>query len=170
MIGVAKLSAPIAPFFMENLFCDLNNVTKKDGEKSVHLTTFPLIKNTWINSGLETKMNLTKNICSSILFLRKKEGIRVRQPLDSIPICLDVNCLEEDIFVDLIKSEVNVKRVLFSNNSNTIVNRRLVVNFPVLGKKYGRKMRYSSKYRIRVTYYSYFKEKNFEFSNDINKG
>jgi isoleucyl-tRNA synthetase len=126
---------------MENLFHDLNTVTEKEKEKSVHLAVFPLVKNTWINPGLEIKMNLTKNICSSVFSLRKKEGIRVRQPLDSITICLGGSHFEEDVFVDLIKSEVNVKKVLFSNNSSTIVNRRLVVNFPVLGKKHGGKIK-----------------------------
>lgn len=139
LIIVSKLSAPIAPFFMDRLFSDLNTVVKNDNAKSIHLTTFPKIDKKSINPILNKKMELTKSICSLALSLRKKERIRVRQPLDSITICLSEKHVNEDVLIDLVESEINVKNVCFSNNSDNVVEQQLVVNFPVLGKKYGAK-------------------------------
>ena len=79
-------------------------------------------------------MRLTKEVCSLALSLRKKHNIRVRQPLSSITVCLSGGNSNNDLFIDLIKSEINVKNVIFANNSNDVVERSLMVNFPVLGK------------------------------------
>ena len=138
LIVVSKLSSPIAPFFMDRLFSDLNGVVKRENVKSVHLASFPKVNTSSIKPMLNKKMKLTKNICSLALSLRKKEGIRVRQPLQSVTICLGSGN-EEDVLIDLVRSEINVKEVSFSNNSSDIVEQELVVNFPVLGKKYGKK-------------------------------
>ena len=137
---VAKLASPIAPFFMDRLFVDLNGSTKIESVPSVHLSFFPVEKKDLVCPDLEKKMNLTKSVCSLALSLRKREGIRVRQPLESLVVCLDAGG-EKSVFVDLIKSEVNVKNVLFEGSSGHAVNRKLVVNFPVLGKKHGKLMK-----------------------------
>ncbi len=141
LIIISKLSAPIAPFFMDKLFIDLNRTVNLEDCDSVHLSRFPLKNNNLINSVLEKKMKLTKEICSLALSLRKKEGIRVRQPLSSITICLDIGYNKSDVFVDLIRSEINVKSVFFSKNSSKIVSRKIIPNFSVLGKKYGSKIK-----------------------------
>ena len=138
LVVVSKLSSPIAPFFMDRLFSDLNCVVKVESVKSVHLSSFPKVNTKHIKPDLNKKMKLTKNICSLALSLRKKEGIRVRQPLQSVVVCLDRGG-ESSVLVDLVRSEVNVKEVSFSKKSSDIVEQELVVNFPVLGKKYGKK-------------------------------
>ncbi|MAQ31165.1 MAG: isoleucine--tRNA ligase [Flavobacteriales bacterium] len=138
LMTVAKLGSPIAPFFMDQLFCDISIGLGCDSEDSVHLSRFPVANKEFINPFLEEKMKLTKNICSLALSLRKKEGIRVRQPLESVTICLSGNKGSKDVLVELIRSEINVKNVFFEKNSNNIVKRKLVVNFPVVGKKYGK--------------------------------
>ena len=139
LIVVSKLSSPIAPFFMDRLFSDLNNVVKNENVVSVHLAEFPKINKKHINPELNKKMRLTKNICSLALSLRKKEGVRVRQPLKSVTICLRGGFVEGDVLVDLVQSEINVKEVSFSSKSSDVVEQELVVNFPVLGKKHGKK-------------------------------
>ena len=141
LVVVSKLSSPIAPYFMDRLFLDLNSFIKKEAAESVHLSKFPKINQKLINPTLNKRMELTKNICSLALSLRKKEGIRVRQPLSSITICLSGGSVKEDLLVDLVKSEVNVKEVCFSENTSDVVEQKLVVNFPVLGKKYGKKIK-----------------------------
>jgi len=133
---VSKISSPIAPFFMDRLFCDLNKGSNKELVESVHLSNFPIANLDFINSNLERKMELTKGVCSLALSLRKREGIRVRQPLESLTICLNT-VSSKQVLVDLVQSEVNVKTVFFESNSNNVISRKLVVNFPVLGKKYG---------------------------------
>jgi len=137
----AKLASPIAPFFMDKLFIDLNSSTLQDDSCSVHLSSFPKTNEKLINTGLEQKMKLTKNICSLALSLRKKENIRVRQPLDSLTICLNTPLTEDDVFVDLVLSEINVKKIMFSSGGGSLVKKGVVVNFPVVGKKYGGKMK-----------------------------
>ena len=136
LVVVSKLSSPVAPFFMDRLFCDLNQGSKIESLKSVHLSLFPVLKNDFINIDLEKKMGITKRICSLALSLRKREGVRVRQPLESLVVCL--SDVSDGAFTDIIKSEVNVKNVLFENNANRVVSKKLVVNFPVLGKKHGK--------------------------------
>ncbi len=137
LVCISKLSSPIAPFFMERLFCDLNDVTEKEPHNSVHLSFFPKHRPQLIDLVLEKKMSVVKTICSLSLSLRKQSGIRVRQPLSLITVCLDPGEELVDEFVGLIKAEVNVKRVVFSNESGGFFSRKLVVNFPVLGKKFG---------------------------------
>tara|TARA_B100001250_G_scaffold343704_1_gene312452 strand:- start:1205 stop:2338 length:1134 start_codon:yes stop_codon:yes gene_type:complete len=141
LVTISKLASPIAPFFMERLFLDLNRVSKIDVVDSVHLSTFPMVDSRLISGELELHMALTRDICSLALSIRKKEGIRVRQPLESINVCLNDGGLEDGVFVDLIKSEINVKSVLFSTSSDGAIKRCLVPNFSVLGKKYGSLMR-----------------------------
>ncbi len=140
LIVVSKIASPIAPFFMDRLFQDLNNTTNLSVEKSVHLESFPVFNKNIINPSLEKRMNLTKDVCSLALSLRKREGIRVRQPIESIGVCLSDGEAGGGVFSDLIKSEINVKSVLFSKNSSKMIKRKLVPNFPILGKKFGQLM------------------------------
>ena len=140
LITIAKLSSCIAPFFMDRLFCDLNSCTKKEQSESVHLSFFPKANVVLINTKLENTMSTVRSICSLALSLRKKENIRVRQPLDSIVVQLNNNINESDILElkNFILSELNIKRLVFSSNSGGVVKRSLKVNFPVLGKKHGK--------------------------------
>ena len=141
LMTISIIASPVAPFFMDRLFLDLNCVSKKDSSESVHLSSFPVVDSLIINKSLEANMSLTKDICSLALSIRKKEGVRVRQPLESINICLNNPVMKQGVLVDLVKSEINVKSVLFSEKSEGVVKARLVPNFPVLGKKYGNLMR-----------------------------
>tara|TARA_Y100000589_G_scaffold87144_2_gene81213 strand:+ start:257 stop:3610 length:3354 start_codon:yes stop_codon:yes gene_type:complete len=137
LVNVSKIASPIAPFFMDRLFLDLNNVANKDSAQSVHLSDFPPFQEDCFFSDLEKNMRITKGICSLALSIRKKQGIRVRQPLKSIDVCLQSGGCLDPVFIDIIKSEINVKSVLFSEAADGSVKRNLVVNFPVLGKRAG---------------------------------
>ena len=140
LITVSKLASCIAPFFMDKLFCDLNFCTKKEESESVHLSFFPKVNNSFINTKLETTMTTIRSICSLALSLRKKENIRVRQPLESIIVQINSGASESDVLElkSFILSELNIKKLIFSSNSGEVVSRRLKVNFPVLGKKHGK--------------------------------
>jgi isoleucyl-tRNA synthetase len=141
---IAQLSAPIAPFFTDRLFCDLNAVTGKDKSASVHLSNFPVVDEKLIDKSLEERMELAQKISSMILSIRKKENIRVRQPLNKIQIpVLDENYKKQISAVqDLILAEVNVKEIEFVDESKTQIVKNLKLNFKTLGKKCGRHMKY----------------------------
>ncbi len=138
---VAKISSPIAPFFMDQLFMDLNSHTSMEKHESVHLSRFPKPNLNYTNPVLEKKMRLTKSICSLALSLRKKESIRVRQPLESLTVFLNPPLKKGDVFVDIVLSEINVKNIFFSKDKTSFVKLKAVVNFPVVGKKHGQKMK-----------------------------
>jgi isoleucyl-tRNA synthetase len=144
MITIAKLASPIAPFFMDKLFLDLNKVTLKENVESIHLTDFPKADKTLIDKLLEEKMQLAQQICSMVLSLRKKSNIRVRQPLQKIMIPI----LESSNFVaqiekvkPLILHEVNVKEIQFVEDSEEIFVKKIKPNFKNLGPKYGKIMK-----------------------------
>ncbi len=140
---VAQLSAPIAPFFMDRLFTDLNNITKRDSAESIHLSLFPVADVSLIDKNLEERMSLAQKISSMILSIRKKENIRVRQPLSRIQIPVLDNSQKEKIEAvqDLILSEVNVKNIEFVDESTTSITKNLKLNFKTLGKKCGKNMK-----------------------------
>jgi isoleucyl-tRNA synthetase len=140
---VAQLSAPIAPFFMDRLFTDLNNITKRDAAESIHLSLFPVSDTSLIDKKLEERMSLAQKISSMILSIRKKENIRVRQPLSRIQIPVLDNSQKEKIEAvqDLILSEVNVKSIEFVDESTTSITKNLKLNFKTLGKKCGKNMK-----------------------------
>ena len=142
LITVAKLGSPIAPFFMDNLYRDLNNITKKEPFESVHLTDFPKVDTPSIDSGLQNKMSKAQSITSMVLSLRKKQQIRVRQPLQKImiPVIGEKHKNEIKSVSDLIKSEVNVKQIEFINDTSEILVKKIKPNFEILGPKYGEKM------------------------------
>ena len=144
MVTVAKLASPIAPFFMDNLYKDLTNVSEKENFESIHLASFPTYDENLIDSKLEHKMQQAQKISSMVLSLRKKEMIKVRQPLQRIMIpILDENDREEILAVEnLIKSEVNVKEIELIDDASGILVKTIKPNFKVLGPKFGKDMRF----------------------------
>lgn len=139
---IAQLASPIAPFYMEKMFVDLNTVTSRLKENSVHLTDFPVADESRINKDLEERMELAQKISSMVLSLRKKTNIRVRQPLNKIMIPLLNNSFKNKIEAvkSLILSEVNVKKLEFMEDDSMLV-KKLKPNFKTLGPKYGKLMK-----------------------------
>jgi len=139
LITVAQLSSPISPFFMDRLFCDLNKVTAKDNSQSVHLADFPKADEQAIDTDLEERMQLAQNISSMVLSLRKKEGIKVRQPLAKIMVPVRDSKFKSQLekVEQLILSEVNVKNLEFLEDSSSILVKKIKPNFKTLGPKYG---------------------------------
>ena len=135
------LMAPVAPFYSDYLYKILN----KDSDKaiSVHLSDFPLVDETAIDKDLEERMELAQNISSMVLSLRKKEVIKVRQPLQKIMIPVISEGFVEKIekVKELILSEVNVKEIQYVSDTSGIVKKRIKPNFKVLGKKLGGQMK-----------------------------
>ncbi|MEN8185721.1 MAG: isoleucine--tRNA ligase [Bacteroidota bacterium] len=144
LLTVAKLAAPIAPFYMENLYRDLTKITSGNKFSSVHLAFFPKPDSSLIDISLERKMQKAQAISSMVLSLRKKEMIKVRQPLQRIMIPVLDQQDREDIRAvsDLIASEVNVKEVELIDDASGIVVKSIKPNFKVLGPKFGKNMRF----------------------------
>ena len=140
---VARLSSPIAPFFSEQLYRDLNNVTGRNKAESVHLTDFPVADKTFIDKALEERMEAAQLISSLVLSLRKKANIRVRQPLSKImiPVANEEMKAQIEKVSHLIKSEVNIKEIEFLSPDNNILVKNVKPNFKTLGKKYGKQMK-----------------------------
>ena len=135
---VSILSSPISPFFMDNLFQDLTM-----NNESVHLTDFPNYSESLINKELQTKIRKSQEICSLALSLRKKEKIKVRQPLNKIIIPYR-NDLEKESLIDIsefIKSEINVKNVELVGDSSKILVKKAKPNFKLLGPKFGKDLK-----------------------------
>lgn len=147
MLNIAKLSAPIAPFFMEQLYLDLNSVTQKESFESVHLTNFPTCNNSQVDKNLERKMENAQEITSLVLSLRAKEKIKVRQPLQKImiPVSNETQKSEIQAVSDLIKSEVNIKEIEVLEDASDILIKQIKPNFKVLGPRFGRHMKAVSK-------------------------
>ncbi|MDF0715033.1 isoleucine--tRNA ligase [Muricauda sp. 334s03] len=140
---VAKLSAPIAPFFMDQLYRDLDATTKKEGFESVHLSEFPVFDANMVNKDLERKMQLAQKISSLVLSIRQKEKIKVRQPLQKImiPVLDDQQKNDIDAVSDLVKSEVNVKEIEMLDDASGVLVKQIKPNFKVLGPKFGKDMK-----------------------------
>ena len=140
---VARLSSPIAPFFSEQLYRDLNNVTGRNKAESVHLTDFPVANASFIDKALEERMEAAQLISSLVLSLRKKANIRVRQPLSKImiPVANEEMKAQIEKVSHLIKSEVNIKEIEFLSPDNNILVKNVKPNFKTLGKKYGKQMK-----------------------------
>lgn len=140
---VAKLSAPIAPFFMDRLYIDLNATTKKDSFESVHLAEFPVSDERMINKKLERKMQLAQKVSSLVLSIRQKEKIKVRQPLQKIMIPILDEEQKDDIEAvsELIRSEVNVKEIELLDDASGILVKQIKPNFKVLGPRFGKDMK-----------------------------
>jgi len=140
LLTISKLISPIAPFYSEYVFQSLNTVTKKDKAESVHLSNFPNYSSDIIDNNLENKINQVRNICSLALSIRKKEKIKVRQPLNKIiiPVKNEIEKNEIDDAKSQILSEVNVKSIEFLDNKNSLLIKELKPNFKLLGPKYGK--------------------------------
>ncbi|CAA0143873.1 isoleucine--tRNA ligase [Tenacibaculum maritimum] len=143
MLTIAKLAAPVAPFFMDRLYKDLTEFAGSESLESVHLAEFPKYDEAFIDKSLERKMENAQTISSLVLSLRAKEKIKVRQPLQKIMIpVLDVTQKEEILAVsELIKSEVNVKEIELLDDASGILVKQIKPNFKALGPKFGKDMK-----------------------------
>ena len=141
--SVALLAAPIAPFFMENLFLDLNAVSHRFAESSVHQTSMPAVNESLIDKDLEERMELAQLSSSMILALRRKVNIKVRQPLAKLVIPILDDKLQEQFqrVQGLVLNEVNVKEVEFIRNTEGLITKKIKPNFKTLGKRYGKQMK-----------------------------
>ena len=143
LITISKLSAPIAPFFMDRIFLDLNNKTNFEEFESVHLSNFPVANKDLIDKDLEKKMRQAQIISSLVLSLRAKEKIKVRQPLQKIMIPVYSQKHKQEIIAisSLIKQEVNVKEIEVLEEESEILVKRIKPNFKVLGPRFGKDMK-----------------------------
>ena len=142
LVTVAKLSAPIAPFYSDQLFNDLNGVTGLESDSSVHLAAWPICHNDEIDIDLEKRMALAQTVSSLVLSLRKRENIRVRQPLQKIMVPVIDDAFEAHLkeVESLILSEVNVKELEYVRDSSVFV-KSIKPNFKALGPKVGKNMK-----------------------------
>lgn len=139
---VAKLLAPFAPFYSDQLYLDLTKATGRGGEQSVHLAKYPEADESFIDSDLEIRMGMAQKITSMVLALRRKVNIKVRQPLQAImiPAVDDEQKNHIEAVKDLIKNEVNVKELRFVEGSGVLV-KKVKCNFRTMGKKFGKLMK-----------------------------
>ena len=143
LVTISKLMAPISPFFADWLYRNLNQVSNLETTESVHLATFPTENSAIIDTDLETQMDYAQRISSLVLSLRKKEKIRVRQPLSRVMIpILDKNFQGQvEAVEDLILSEVNIKSIEYITDTDGVINKKIKPNFKTLGKKLGKDMK-----------------------------
>ena len=143
LITVSKLAAPISPFYMDKLFRDLNSITKNEDFKSVHHTDFPNVDSSIIDTSLEERMDIAQKVSSLVLGLRKKEMIRVRQPLQKIlvPVINDAFKNQIEKVKSLILTEVNVKDLEFLTDDSNVFVKSMKPNFKTLGPRFGKKMK-----------------------------
>ena len=142
LVTVAKLSAPVAPFFMDRLYKDLNATTNKESFESIHLANFPVSVENFVDKSLESRMQKAQTISSLVLSLRKKEMIKVRQPLQRvmIPVLDDTFKAEILAIEDLIKAEVNVKEIELLDDASGVLVKQIKPNFKALGPRFGKDM------------------------------
>jgi isoleucyl-tRNA synthetase len=147
LLTVSKLAAPIAPFFMDKLYTDLVNATGSETFTSVHLAKFPVSVENFVDKSLESKMMKAQTVSSLVLSLRKKEMIKVRQPLQKvmIPILDDNQRAEIEAVSDLIKAEVNVKEIELLDDASGVLVKQIKPNFKALGPRFGKDMNLISK-------------------------
>jgi isoleucyl-tRNA synthetase len=140
LVKISKLISPIAPFYSEHIFQSLNIVTKREDSDSVHLSSFPNSIPELIDNKLENKINQIRNICSLALSIRKKEKIKVRQPLNKIiiPVKNKDELKEIENAKSQILSEINVKSIEFLDNKDSLLVKELKPNFKLLGPRYGK--------------------------------
>ena len=140
--AVAQLGSAFAPFFMDEMYSNLNNVSHRTQFTSVHLTTFPQANENEIDKDLEARMNLAQKICSLVLSLRKRHNLKVRQPLAKIMIPCDETTKQRiEKVKNLILSEVNVKEIEYLDLHNNVLSKTIKANFKTLGPKYGKIMK-----------------------------
>ncbi|MGB2735795.1 MAG: isoleucine--tRNA ligase, partial [Saprospiraceae bacterium] len=143
LITVSKLMAPLAPFFADWLYRNLNSATGQESHDSVHLAYFPISEKATINTGLEERMDYAQRISSLVLSLRKREKLRVRQPLSRIllPVLDEKFITQIDQVKDLILSEVNVKNLEYITDTSGLISKKIKANFKTLGKRLGKDMK-----------------------------
>jgi isoleucyl-tRNA synthetase len=140
---IARLAAPIAPFFSDQLFRDLNKVTRRGPDQSVHLTLFPVADEDASDRALEERMEMAQKASSMVLGLRRKEKLKVRQPLARIivPVLNDSFRRQFEAIENIVLTEVNVKRVEYLTDSSGIIKKKIKPNFKTLGPKYSKLMK-----------------------------
>ena len=143
---IARLMAPIAPFFCDQLFRNLNGLTKRFEATSIHHIDFPKADPSQMDAALETRMQLAQDICSLVLSIRKKVNIKVRQPLQKIliPVLDPAMKLSIEQMEELILAEVNVKEINYITETEGVISKKLKPNFKLLGAKLGTKMKQAS--------------------------
>lgn len=166
---VAKLSAPIAPFFMDQLYQDLNKVTGKENCESVHLTDFPIADESLIDQDLVEKTHLAQQITSLVFSIRKKHNIKVRQPLSKVLVPVMDEKFEDKILgiAKLVEQEVNVKELLTMDvqQANHMIEKAVKPNFKKLGAKLGKDMSVVKNKLASLTKEEIFR---FEIEEEIN--
>jgi isoleucyl-tRNA synthetase len=142
LLTISKLGAPVAPFFMDKLYRDLTLATNTEKFDSVHLAKFPVSVENFVDKSLESKMQKAQTISSLVLSLRKKEMIKVRQPLQKvmIPVLDESFRAEIEAVSDLIKAEVNVKEIVLLDDASGILVKKIKPNFKALGPRFGKDM------------------------------
>ena len=140
---VARLMAPIAPFYADRLYMDLTSVTGRDNVVSVHLANFPVADESLIDKELEARMQMAQDVTSMVLALRRKVNIKVRQPLQCImvPVVDEEQRRHIEAVKDLIMSEVNVKELRFVEGDSGVLVKRVKCDFKKLGPKFGKQMK-----------------------------
>jgi isoleucyl-tRNA synthetase len=147
LLTVSKLGAAIAPFFMDKLYRDLTQATQSERYESVHLAKFPEFIENFVDKSLESKMQKAQTISSLVLSLRKKEMIKVRQPLQKImiPILDERQRTEIEAIAELVKAEVNVKEIVLLDDASGILVKQIKPNFKALGPRFGKDLNLVSK-------------------------
>ena len=140
---LSQLSSPVAPFFSDFLFRNLNDITGRYNAISVHLTDFPTADASLVDKELEDRMDMAQTASSLILSLRKKHNIKVRQPLNKVLVpVLDADFQHQfEKVEDLVLSEVNVKQVEYLSDASGVITKKIKPNFPKLGAKLGPKLK-----------------------------
>ncbi|WP_281846247.1 isoleucine--tRNA ligase [Olleya namhaensis] len=153
LLTIAKLGAPIAPFFMDKLYIDLTKTTQSETFESVHLSEFPKFDARFVDKSLERKMENAQTISSLVLSLRAKEKIKVRQPLQKIMIPIDSEQQKEEILAvaDLIKHEVNIKDIELLEDASDILVKQIKPNFKALGPRFGKDMKAIAGVIVKMT-------------------
>ncbi|WP_277485131.1 isoleucine--tRNA ligase [Catalinimonas alkaloidigena] len=143
LITIAKLASPVAPFYTERLFKDLNNITKKEAVDSIHLTDFPQVDEKYVDTELEARMQMAQTTSSLVHSLRKQHTIKVRQPLSKILVPVLSKEFQDRLssMEKLILSEVNVKDIEYIDDASGVLVKKIKPNFRKLGKQYGPKMK-----------------------------
>ncbi|WDF54983.1 isoleucine--tRNA ligase [Mucilaginibacter sp. KACC 22063] len=143
LVTISKLMSPIAPFFAERLYTDLNSVTGKEQFESVHLANFPAYQSELVDASLEERMQLAQDISSLVLSLRKKIGINVRQPLSKILLPVLSASFEQQVeqVKDLILTETNIKDIEYITDTAGLIKKKIKPNFKALGQKVGKDMK-----------------------------
>jgi isoleucyl-tRNA synthetase len=140
---VAMLSAPIAPFYSDKLFCDLNSISKHHSVKSVHHSDFPEYNKILINKDLEERMDIAQQLSSMILGLRRKVSLKVRQPLSKIMVPILNEAYEKQLSAvsELVLTEVNVKEIELLKDTTGVLVKKIKPNFKALGPRFGKQMK-----------------------------